>query len=230
MNSSTALRPWPLPARAVRVAPADHPAGIDIRKLLGERAWRSLPEATRARFAEHAASVAYEGSFEIVRASFAGRLLANCCRLLGTPVAPFTGTNIAATVHVFTTADGGTAWQRVYQFGGRKPCVVESIKRLSREGTLVEALPARLRMGLDVSARDGVLHFVSNAYYFELGRLRIALPDWLPPGTTHVEHIDLGEGWFRFTMTVRHRWLGEVFYQTGRFHAPLVPGEKNGGN
>ena len=42
--------------------------------------------------------------------------------------------------------------------------------------------------------REGVLHFVSNAYYFEFGRMRIRLPAWLPPGTTHVEHIDLGNG------------------------------------
>ena len=79
---------------------------------------------------------------------------------------------------------------------GRKPCVVESVKRLTREGTLVEALPAGMRMALDVYARDGVLHFVSTGYYFELGGLRIRLPEWLPPGITHVQHIDLGDGTF----------------------------------
>ena len=223
MNPSTVIqRPAglpaaPIPARPARVPAADHPAGVDVRKLVGETEWLSLPASTRARFAEHAGDVAYSGTFDQVRASFAGKLLACVCRLIGTPVAPFTGANVAATVHVFTTRDGGTAWQRIYQFPGREPCVVESIKRLSREGTLIEALPARLRMGLDVYARDGVLHFVSNTYYFEIGGLRIALPDWLPPGITHVEHIDLGNGTFRFTMRVQHRWLGEVFYQTGCF-------------
>lgn len=208
----------------LRVRPAEHPASVSIRALLGENAWLSLPAPVRARFADHAGiAVEYRGAFEEVRASFAGRLLAMCCRLIGTPVAPFTGENVPATVRVFATSDGGTAWQRIYEFPGRKPCVVESIKRLSREGALVEALPASLRMGLDVYARDGVLHFVSNAYYFELGRMRITLPDWLPPGTTHVEHIDLGNGLFRFTMRVRHCWLGEVFRQTGCFRDPATP-------
>jgi hypothetical protein len=205
--------------RTLRVLPAHYPARVDIRTLLGD-AWFSLPATTRARFADHAASAEYRGTFDEVRASLAGRLFAWCCRLLGTPVAPFTGKNVPATVRVFATRDGGTAWQRIYEFPGRKPCVVESVKRLSREGTLVEALPACLRMGLDVYARDGALHFVSNAYYFELGQLRITVPAWLPPGTTHVEHIDLGGGKFRFTMHVRHRWLGEVFYQTGCFSDP----------
>jgi hypothetical protein len=216
MNTSTVIaRP--------RVRSAESPASVNIRALLGEAAWFSLPATTRARFADHAASAEYRGTFDEVRASIAGRLLALCCRLLGTPVAPFTGTNIPATVNVFATPDGGTAWQRIYEFPGRKPCVVESIKRLSREGTLVEALPAGLRMALDVYARDGALHFVSNAYYFELGRTRITLPDWLPPGTTHVEHLDLGDGSFRFTMRVRHPWLGEVFHQTGIFSDPSRP-------
>jgi hypothetical protein len=217
MNPSTVIEP--LPARPVRVPAADHPARVSVRKLLGEAAWLSLPPATRSRFADHAGDAGYSGTFDVVRASFAGKLLATLCRLIGTPVAPFTGKNVPATVHVVATRDGGTAWQRIYQFSGREPCVVESIKRMSREGMLVEALPARLRMGLDVYARDGVLHFVSNVYYFEVGRWRIAVPDWLPPGITHVEHIDLGQGAFRFTMRVRHRWLGEVFYQTGCFRA-----------
>jgi hypothetical protein len=38
-------------------------------------------------------------------------------------------------------------------------------------------------------------------------------------GTTHMEHRDEGNGWFRFTMTVTHPLLGEVFFQTGRFRA-----------
>jgi hypothetical protein len=214
---------------AVAIPAVDYPARAHIRRLLGEAQWLSLPHAVRARFAEHAPSVGYEGTFDEVRASFAGKLLATCCRLLGTPVAPFTGTNVPATVSVFATPDGGTAWQRIYRFAGRKACVVESVKRLSRQGTLVEALPAGMHMALDVYAREGVLHFVSTGYYFELGSLRIRLPEWLPPGVTHVEHIDLGDGTFRFTMSVRHRWLGQVFWQSGRFRDP-VPGEKNRGN
>jgi hypothetical protein len=212
---------------AVSIAPVDYPARADIRRLIGETEWLSLPRSVRARFAAHAASAEYQGTFDEVHASFAGKLLAMCCRLLGTPVAPFTGTNVPATVNVFAIRDGGTAWQRIYRFPGRKPCVVESVKRLSPEGTLVEALPAGMRMALDVYARDGVLHFVSSAYYFELGGLRIRLPVWLPPGITHVQHIDLGDGTFRFTLSVQHRWLGQVFWQSGRFRDPQVPGEKS---
>jgi len=66
---------------------------------------------------------------------------------------------------------------------------------------------------------------VSRGYYFDLGfgvpghALKLWLPAFFSPGVTHVEHIDLDHGWFRFTMTVTHPWLGEMFFQTGRFCA-----------
>ena len=57
-------------------------------------------------------------------------------------------------------------------------------------------------------------------YYFDLGfGLKLWLPRLLSPGVTHVEHIDLDHGWFRFTMTVTHPLFGEMFFQTGRFCA-----------
>jgi hypothetical protein len=80
-------------------------------------------------------------------------------------------------------------------------------------------------MPLNVYEERGVLHFVSRGYYFDLGRrpnggrIKIPLPALLSPGTTHVEHIDEADGWFRFTMTVTHPFFGEMFYQTGRFTA-----------
>src|SRR5262249_46593228 len=96
-------------------------------------------------------------------------------------------------------------------------------KLIGADGMLIEKLPAGLCMPLDVYERAGALHFLSRGYYFEwrlLGRARrVTLPSWLSPGVTHVEHRDEGGGWFRFTMTVMHPRLGELYFQTGRFHA-----------
>ncbi len=90
--------------------------------------------------------------------------------------------------------------------------------------TLIEKLPARLCMPLHTYEEDGVVHFVSRGYYFDLDfgglwRVKLWLPAFLTPGVTHVEHIDLGHGWFRFTMAVTHPVFGEIFFQTGRFCA-----------
>jgi hypothetical protein len=201
-----------------------HAVTHSIEGVLGEAAWQRLPGAVRARFGDTAAAVDYVGEFEIVRASVPGRCLAWLCKLIGTPVVPRTGLHVPAVVRVGPT-ERGVAWQREYQWPDRSTCLVRSTKVIGPDGILVEELPARLCMPLNVYEQSGVLHFVSRGYYFNLGirrngrRIRIPFPTWLSPGTTHVEHLDELSGWFRFTMTVTHPLFGELFYQTGRFRA-----------
>jgi len=187
-----------------------------IEGLLGKVAWQRLPAAVRARFPHPAVAVDYVGEFEIVRASLLGRLIAWFCLLLGTPVVPRTGEHVPAVVRVGPT-ERGVAWNREYRWPRNPANLVRSTKVVGADGTLVEELPARLCMPLDVYESAGVLHVVSRGYYFRLGASRLWVPHWLSPGTTHVEHEDEGAGWFRFTMTVRHPLFGELFYQTGRF-------------
>jgi hypothetical protein len=195
-----------------------------LRDVLGPDAWSRLPEAVRERFADTATAACYAGAFEVVRASALGRVFAWLGTLFGTPVAPRVEDNVAARVLVLPD-DEGVAWNREYLWSDGARHLVRSTKVVTGDGKLIEKLPARLCMPLDTYEAGGVLHFVSRGYYFDLGfgavgaGLRLWLPDILSPGVTHVEHIDLGHGWFRFTMTVTHPLLGEVFFQTGRFCA-----------
>jgi hypothetical protein len=195
-----------------------------LQFVLGPMAWARLPAAVRARFAEPPVAVDYVGEFDVVRASRLGRLVALVCQLLGTPVVPRTGLRVPAIVHVGPTRSG-VAWNREYRWPKAQPCLVRSTKIIDSLGNLVERLPARLCMPLRVYELRGVLHFVSRGYYFDFGRRRgggritVPLPGLLSPGTTHVEHRDEPDGWFRFTMTVTHPLFGEMFYQTGRFRA-----------
>jgi len=198
-----------------------------LRELLGAPAWHRLPEAVRERFDETTAAVTYAGAFEIVRASLLGRLFAWLGVLFGMPVTPRCGTDVPARVLVEPDAQG-VVWTRVYEWADSRHRVRSTKVVEGRE--LIEKLPARLNMPLDVYEDGGVLHFVSKGYYFDLGfgdpgsgdrafGLKLWLPRVFSPGVTHVEHVDLGHGWFRFTMIVMHPWFGEMFFQTGRFCA-----------
>ena len=214
-------------ARVVLAAKSsDHQHG-GLQSVLGQAAWARLPEPVRVRFAEPAVAIDYVGEFDVVRASWLGRLLAFACLLLGTPVVPRTGLRVPAIVHVGPTPTG-VAWNREYRWPNGGACLVRSTKTIDSRGGLVERLPAHLCMPLHVFERCGVLHFVSRGYYFDFDRrdgrrFRVPLPNLLSPGTTHVEHIDEAHGWFRFTMTVTHPLFGELFYQTGRFRAAGEP-------
>ncbi|HET9474890.1 MAG TPA: DUF4166 domain-containing protein [Steroidobacteraceae bacterium] len=190
-----------------------------LRAVLGPAAWNRLPEAVRERFADCAGATTYAGSFEVVRASWLGLAFAWLGRLFGTPVTPHTGAHVASRVLVRPDL-GGVSWDREYHWPDGSRDLVRSTKVVSADGRLTERLPARMCMPLDTYVEGAVLHFVSLGYYFDLGfGLKLWLPRLLSPGVTHVEHIDLDHGWFRFTMTVMHPLWGELFFQTGRFCA-----------
>jgi hypothetical protein len=190
-----------------------------LRDVLGNEAWNRLPEAVRERFAATAGEATYAGAFEVVRASLLGRMFAWLGTLFGTPVAPRSGEHVAARVLVRPHAEG-VDWDREYHWAGGGMDLVRSTKVVTDAGALIEKLPARLCMPLAVHEAGGVLHFTSRSYYFDLGAgVHLPLPAFFSPGVTHVEHIDLGNGWFRFTLVVTHALFGEMFFQTGRFCA-----------
>jgi len=196
-----------------------------LRAALGAAAWNRLPAAVRERFADTADAATYAGAYEVVRASRLGRLFGWLGMLLGMPVTPRAGANVEARVMVRPGASG-VAWDREYRWPDGVRHVVRSTKVVGEDARLVERLPARLCMPLRTYVEGGVLHFVSLGYYFDLRFgdlwLKLWLPGFFTPGVTHVEHIDLDHGWFRFTMTVTHPLFGEMFFQTGRFCAAEV--------
>ena len=193
--------------------------------LLGTAWWR-LPAATRGRFEHHDA--VYTGTMAL-DATRAGWWVERLCRLVGSPLPPPHSAPLPAAVFVEPDrATGGSRWTRRYEFPTRT-VAISSVKALDRDGTLVERLAYGLRMRLAVVVRDGALCFDSMGYYVELpgfrwrgrryGAWRLSLPSWFLPGRTCVAHHDLGDGRFRFTMTVRHALLGELFSHDGVFRS-----------
>jgi hypothetical protein len=201
------------------------PRGLSYRGLLGD-AWSRLPAATRARFERHEAL--YTGTMTL-RATAAGRWVARVCTLVGSPLPPPSERPLAATVRVEPDpGTGGSRWTRCYDFP-RKRVSVASVKAVDADGSLVERLGCGLRMRLTLDVRDGALCFDSAGYYVECegvawagrryGAWRLELPSWFLPGRTCVSHHDLGDGRFRFTMTIRHALLGDLFHHDGVFHS-----------
>ncbi len=193
----------------------------DFAALVGPEGWQRLSPLTRSRFACSAGmkDITYEGAMQSVRCSRTGYLLAQFCRLFGTPLAPFEGRDIPIEVRVHNDPEkGGVAWDRVYFFPGRKPITVTSAKVFTDDGKmLLECVGGGFGMRLKVFERDRKLHFLSQSYFWRSAGVFIRLPDWLTPGVAHVIHSDLGDGRFRFEMTMQHNRLGETFYQDGTF-------------
>jgi len=203
------------PATATAVLPDP-----SFRALLGELAWRRLSPAVRQRFAVKPApgsAILYRGTMREVRASWAGKLLAQLCRLIGTPLAPYGGRDVPVSVRLRLDAEGnGTVWERSYHFAHRAPVTCRSVKRAEPSG-LVEIVGTGIGMALALAECQGALHFRSTGYFWRWRRWRLTLPRWLTPGEMHVVHADLGGGRFRFAMAVTHPRFGEMIRQDGVF-------------
>jgi len=206
-----------LPRRSTLPSAPSLPSSIpDFERLLGPQAWARLPAAVRARFDTdaHSEHVTVYSGRALVKANLVGRAFAHLCRCIGTPVAPFVGSEVAMHVRVYRNRDG-IVWERRYQFA-HGDCIVKSTKQLDGN-RLVEKLGAGLHMRLRVLESDGALHFVSAGYFFRLSTFTLSLPDWFLPGGTHVTHCDLGDGRFRFSMRTHHPLFGELYFQDGVF-------------
>ena len=154
----------------------------------------------------------------VVDCSKVGQLLAQIYRVIGTPLPPYRGAEVPLKIRLYRDADGsGIVWERLYGFSNRPVLKVCSTKRLDRDGSLLECIGGGIGMRLRLFEQSGALHFLSTAYFCQLGVFRIPIPVILTPGRTHVIHSDLGSGWFRFTMTITHPFLGTTFHQDGAF-------------
>jgi hypothetical protein len=193
-----------------------------FRRLVGELAWRRLRPAIRDRFSWKpmpGGAIRYQGVMAVVRCSLVGAVIARLCRLIGTPLAPYGGDDVPATVTLRAADRGGIVWERLYHFAGRPAIRCLSVKRASAEEGLLECVGGGIGMWLSLAESGGALHFRSTGYFWRRGPWRLAIPSWFTPGVLHVVHADLGGGRFRFRILVRHPLFGETFFQDGIFAA-----------
>ncbi len=195
---------------------------LRFRSLLGAEAWDRLPAAVRARFSKRYApglSVTYAGVIEHCRMSLAGWLLAQACRLVGSPLPLERGGGQAAVVTVTEHGpSGGQVWTRVYARRSGFPQVIHSAKQFAGPTGLEEYLGLGLSVALRVEATSQAIRFIGDHYFLRLGKRRLRLPRWLTPGVLTIDHIDHGAGAFAFVLDLVHPLLGQLIRQVGEFH------------
>lgn len=198
--------PLALPLTAAAAAP------LDLSTLVGPAGWARLPAAVQRRFAAGHAEATYQGTMDM-RCSRLGRVLAWLVKPLRSPLAAANACGVPTTVRV-RSVGAGVVWERHFEDGvGR----VFSTKELDGQGCLQERTRGGLGMALNVFEDDGALVFQSHRYFLDVGPVRIAVPRLMSPGTCRVEHRDLGDGRFRFTLSMSHPLWGETFHQDGIF-------------
>lgn len=191
----------------------------DFEGLIGAVGWRRLAPDIRRRFTEKprpGQPIVYSGVMHIVWCSALGWLLAQLCQLIGTPFAPYRGVDVPVVIRLLDGGAHAVVWEREYRYPQRAPVLVRSTKLSAADG-LRECIGYGLGMKLAVYEEQGALHFRSRRYFWRVAGSTLPLPHLLSPGVAHVVHADLGDGSFRFCMTVRHGLFGTLFRQEGVF-------------
>jgi len=172
-----------------------------FRALLPPEEWGRLPVATWRRFSKRLGpgrTIVYAGEIEESIFSRYGWWLAQITRLIGGPLPTGRETKVPIVVTVTEdAASGGQVWTRLCARSSGFPQVIHSTKRFAGPTGLEEYVGCGISMALNISVEHEALVFRSAGYFFELGPLRLALPEWLTPGAMTVTHVDLGAGAFR---------------------------------
>ncbi|MFM9937904.1 MAG: DUF4166 domain-containing protein [Hyphomicrobiaceae bacterium] len=207
-----------LARRATVALPHDGATRDDrFRSLMTREAWARLPAVVRHRFTEPLATSGqrtFAGHVIHTAHSRAGQLLARLAHLVGGPLPDTHGATGRSTV-VVTRDDilGGQIWSRTYARPGRMPQTINSVKRFAGPTGLEEYLGSGLIMRLTLHEDAGELVFRSAGYDVAFAGIRWALPRLATPGTCIIRHRDEGGGWFTFTLTLDHPWLGRLVEQ-----------------
>jgi hypothetical protein len=194
---------------------------LRFRALLGEEAWRSLPEAVRARFSHRYSegrTVAYAGIVDEIRISLPGLVVSRLVRLLGGPLPMSRDAGVPTVVTV--TEDmptGGQIWSRLFARRKGFPQVIHSAKRFSGPTGLEEVVGLNIGMALAVGVTPRGITFTSAGYFWQVLGRRVPVPSLLTPGDLVVTHEDGGEGTFRFTLSLVHPILGELVHQVASY-------------
>ncbi|MGE3713282.1 MAG: DUF4166 domain-containing protein [Alphaproteobacteria bacterium] len=191
----------------------------DFRHLVKGGGWANLTQDIINRFdSMNRGEVHYYGGQMEISRSFIGYIFAWLCKAFGSPLIAHKGDAVSMEVNAYPVAEG-ICWQRIYRFAGKKPISVRTTKIINKKHGLLECAGNCLNMRLDVYEQNRALHFVSNKYLIQIGQYWLPIPHTLTPGELHVEHIDEGQGRFRFRMSMTHKWFGQTFYQDGVFEA-----------
>ena len=160
-------------------------------------------------------AVAYRGVMHKVELSIAGKLLAHCCRLIGTPLALYAEENVPTDVKVYPdNQEGGMTWDRYYHYAKHKTNRVQSTKRIDDKNGLMEVVGCGFGMWLKIAEERGAIVFTSTGFFWQMGERRFVIPDWLSPGKTVVKQRALDEERFEFSLRVRHPISGRRIQST----------------
>ncbi len=192
-----------------------------FKKIMGDK-WRQLHPDIQRRFDKNplpGKPLRYHGVLEELSCSMWGKALGYITLpLIKGALIPHTAYDFPVDIEVYSKANCPYIFkQRIYRLPNRRPVKFTSYMAESARGDVLEYVGIGLGMKLLVFEQDGNLHFKSDGYFWDIGIIRIPLPDILSPGATYLTHINKGVNEFRIRIDITHKLFGKMFVQAGIF-------------
>ncbi len=197
-----------------------------IRRALGSE-WSALGSVIRRHYdlpPRTQARLQVDGVMQ-VSLSTVGKLLITAGRLFDALV-PYKGSKIPVTVRNWAKADSGAMfWHRTFRYPGRTPVIFHSRMEYTGDKQIVEYVKYGLGIRMRLSAEGETLRFDSRGYQWDLGPLKLHIPDWALLGRAVIKETPISEQAFRVDFEINHPLWGRTFEYSGEFS--FNPDEEN---
>jgi len=186
-----------------------------IQKVLGPD-WHKLPRVIQSHYevSEHRGSCV-EGMMTITYPGYMLPLIRLIHRFGGLIVRRGSGVHTRVQK---TVADNPLHWQRTMTYIDGKTDTFHSQMAYCAEHELIETIRFGFGLRLTVEVSDGDLVYRSNGHYWQYGRCRITIPDWLLLGSATISEHALSEDEFHLDFTIKHPLWGVTYCYRGNFH------------
>lgn len=127
------------------------------------------------------------------------------------------GAGVTVEVVKYADTDNNLNWRRTMTYRDGRVDYFISQMQCSGEHELVETIGFGFGLKLKVDVIDGDLVYLSNGHFWQSGRLRINLPDWLLLGSAVIREHAVSEDSFYLDFSIRHPFLGVTYFYRGEF-------------
>lgn len=127
------------------------------------------------------------------------------------------GINVHTRVEKTGSTDNLLHWRRTMTYRDGKTAHFRSQMAYVADHELIETIGYGFCLRLKIDVSNGDLIYRSKGHFWQWGRIRLTIPDWLLLGSATISEQALSDDEFYLDFTIRHPWWGETYSYRGSF-------------
>jgi hypothetical protein len=109
-------------------------------------------------------------------------------------------------------------WRREITAPNGRTIIFKSRMEYQQANELIEYIGYGFGLFLKVTVEDGKLVYRSNGHLWQIGKIRIQIPDALMLGHSTIMETAVSDNEFELDFRIRHPWFGDTYRYGGKFN------------